>query len=141
MSRTNIPEIQMRTDHQGVCMKRSIAIVLMVILALFLFVACDDGKASDSYCTVSFDPNGGTVTAVGGDFSPSNFADGIGAGASESECGTLKIGPQVALYGDNTDGNTHIGDGPMDPYTGERFKVMGAMKKTAPFTKHVIIAP
>ncbi|MBQ2050066.1 MAG: hypothetical protein II493_06675 [Spirochaetales bacterium] len=85
--------------------------------------------------------NGGTVTAVGGDFSPSNFADGIGAGASESECGTLKIGPQVALYGDNTDGNTHIGDGPMNPYTGERFKVMGAMKKTAPFTKHAIMAP
>lgn len=28
-----------------------------------------------------------------------------------------------------------------DPYTGKRFKVMGAMEKTVPFTKYVIMAP
>ena len=53
-------------------MKRSIAIVLMVILALFLFVACDDGKASDSYCTVSFDPNGGS-----GSMTPQTVKQGV----------------------------------------------------------------
>ena len=55
-------------------MKRTIIAVLLTLLVLSVFVACDDGKTPDTYCTIAFDANGGS-----GSMTPQTVKKGVPA--------------------------------------------------------------
>ena len=45
-------------------MKRTILVLFLALLVLSVFVACDDGKTPDTYCTIVFDANGGSGSMI-----------------------------------------------------------------------------
>ena len=61
-------------------MKRTVLVFFLALLVLSVFVACDDGKTPDTFCTITFDPNGGS-----GSMTPQTVKKGVPAALSFNE--------------------------------------------------------